>query len=471
MLLEPQRRILFAFLLATNFVYFASSAYITCSNDGSHFALVSALVEQGTVKINDFMQYAMMFDYAYKDGEYYSDRTPGTAFLSVPFYAFGKLLRETGLGSYLSSHQNICEVFVIFLPNIAGTLVVLLMFKLCQFFRFDFKTSLISSFIFAFATLSWFESTRLFSHAVSMAAVLGTVYLVVVMKKFDSSHRGHIIGISALLSLASIIEIQNILLVPAFLLYLLLSRKVNIKDILKEEVRVPLLLAMVLFISIYSSLLVYNYVAFDELTIKSNMYNPRFPEERSFFTSLSGDFHVGLDRLFTNLLNSEVIFDWSKGVCNDAPGLLVTSPILVLSLMGFYYLFKSDRDEAVLFLVLILTEVVVVAFHTTVLTRHISTILPYLFFPLGFVIEKSFKHMKAAGASRIRRHSLFLLVSVLSLISAARVFYVMNMFWRRSLSSPFMFVQEIPSYVFFYGSLSIVYLVLKTLSTRIRLRS
>mgnify|MGYP001080625548 CR=1 FL=1 len=83
MLLKSQRKILLTFLIATNFVYFISSAYIICSNDGSHFALVSALVEKGSVKINDFVNYTRMVDYAYKDDEYYSDRAPGTAFLSI----------------------------------------------------------------------------------------------------------------------------------------------------------------------------------------------------------------------------------------------------------------------------------------------------------------------------------------------------------------------------------------------------
>ena len=182
MLLGSQRKTLFAFLLVTNFVYFISSAYIICSNDGSHFALVSALVEQGSVKIRDFMNYTGMMDYAYKDGEYYSDRAPGTAFLSVPFYFLGKILRDTGLGDYLSSRENICEVFVIFLPNIAGTLAILLLFKLFTFFGFGFGTSLISSSVFAFSTLFWFESTHLFSHAISMLTVLAAVYLVVGME-------------------------------------------------------------------------------------------------------------------------------------------------------------------------------------------------------------------------------------------------------------------------------------------------
>jgi len=448
---------LFAFLLITNFVYFISSAYVICSNDGSHFALVSALVEQKSVKIRDFISYTEMMDYAYKDGEYYSDRAPGTAFLSIPFYILGKILRETGIGKYLSGHENICEVFVIFLPNIAGTLAVFLLFKLLTFFGFGFGPSLFSSLLFAFTTLAWFESTHLFSHAISMLMVLGAVYLVVTTKRLDSAHMRHFLGMSALLSFASITEIQNVLLIGPFLLYVLLSRKIDVRKILNRDVLVPLLLAMLLFIAIYSSLLVYNFVAFNEMTIKSNKYNPNFPEERSFATSLSGDFLVGLDRLFTNVFNSEVILDWTKGTRNNTPGVLVTSPILLLSLIGFYYLFRTKRHETFFFLLLILTEAVIVSLHRTVLTRHVTTVLPFVFLPVVFVVKGSFEQLGNTGNSLLKRCWLLSLILILSVLSAARVFYIMNTYWGRSELPPFIFAREIPSYLFFYGSLFLIH--------------
>ena len=39
-----QKGVLAAFFISVNFLYFISSAYITTSNDGSHFALTAALV-------------------------------------------------------------------------------------------------------------------------------------------------------------------------------------------------------------------------------------------------------------------------------------------------------------------------------------------------------------------------------------------------------------------------------------------
>ncbi len=134
-----------------------------------------------------------------------------------------------------------------------------------------------------------------------------------------------------------------------------------------------------------------------------------------------------------------------------------TSPVLLLSLIGFRYFLRSSKNEAILFLVLILTEVGIVSLHKTVLTRHITTILPYVFVPVVFVVERSFGQMENADNGLIKRYWLFSLVFILSLLSAARVFHAMNTYWGRSISSPFTFAQETPSYILFYCSLFLVF--------------
>ena len=469
---KNQRITLLVVLVLINFIYFISSAYITCSNDGSHFALVSALAEEGSVKIKSFIQYTRMYDFAYKDGEYYSDRTPGTAFLGVPFYIMGKLVGEAGAGNYLSHHKNIKEVFVIFLPNIAGTLAVFVMFGLSTHFKFNFQTSLVSSIMFAFCTLAWFESTRLFSHAVSMATLLGAVYLLVTLKRFDRFHTGRVLGISCLLALASIIEIQNILVVGVCGFYILISGKISVRKILGGKIPALMITATLVFMVIYSSLLIYNFSAFKELTIKSNKYHALFHYERTFRTAMAGNVFFGLDRLFTNLNNSEVIFNWPRGINNNTPGMFVVSPLLLLSPFGFYYFFRSKRNEAMLFLLIVAAEVVVAALHTgDVSTRYATTVLPYLFFPVVIVVGGSFKLIKGSGADLIKGYFLIAVILILSLVSLARVFYVMNAHWGRSFSSPFMFVAEIPSYIVFYGSLILLFCLARCITRYVRKHS
>ena len=441
-------------LIAVNFVYFISSAYITCSNDGSHFALVSALAEKGSVRIRDYIEYTQFYDFNYKEGEYYSDRPPGTAFLAVPFYCFGNLASRAGLAGRPGGRANIGEVFVIFLPNIAGTLSAYLMYRLCRHFSFDYATSLFATLVFAFCTPAWIEATRLFSHSISMAAVLAAVFFTLTTVRFDHGSRRRIIGISFLLAVASIVEIQNVLFVLILVLYILATRRLTWRMIAGKRLRAWLLVALAVFAAVYSSLLIYNYAAFGEITIKSNKYNPVFPVERSFGVSLSGDPLSGLDSLFTNLLQPELIYNWPAGARNDAVGLFVLSPVLLLSLPGFFVFFKYHRSEALLFLVLVLSAVAVAAFHTHVHSRHVITIIPFLFIPAVYVFDRSFRLLFDGRRGAIARYSLLVCIFALVLVSLARVFYAMNTYWGRSLSTPFLFLAELPSYLLFYGVLA-----------------
>jgi len=159
-------------------LYYLSSCYINTSNDGSHYALVSAIVNKHTVEINDYIDYTGHVDYATKDGKLFSDRLPGTAFLMIPFFLFGNFLKLLHL-DVLSHHVPIQEVTVILLSNISGILGILFLFFLYRHFNFSFKTSLLLSITFALCTLNWQEATHVFSHAPSMCFVLMAFYFLI----------------------------------------------------------------------------------------------------------------------------------------------------------------------------------------------------------------------------------------------------------------------------------------------------
>ncbi|MEJ2148058.1 MAG: hypothetical protein P8Z40_01120 [Chloroflexota bacterium] len=59
-------------------------------NQNSRFDLVLAIVDQGTLCIDDY--YQNTGDYALFEGHHYSDKAPGTSFLGVPFYYVFKQL-------------------------------------------------------------------------------------------------------------------------------------------------------------------------------------------------------------------------------------------------------------------------------------------------------------------------------------------------------------------------------------------
>jgi len=452
---SKEKVILIIALVSVNFVYFISSSYVHCSNDGSHFALLKAIVDNHSVKIDDYVYYTGYIDYNIKDGHYYSDRSPGTAYLAIPFYLFGKFVQDYDVRFAIAHWSTVPEVFVVFLPNITGTLSVLLIFLLFMHFKFNFKVSLISSIIFAFATPIWGESTHLFSHSISTCAVLAAVYFLLMIKKFDLANHKYIVASTFFLSLASIVEIQNIMFFGAFACYLLISKKISFKDVINTSKMKLLFFPIIIFLIIYSTLIIYNYEAFGELTIKSNKYNPKFLLENKFSSALSGNFLEGLDKLFTNLHNPDAIIHWDAGVRNDTPGFFVLCPILLISLLGYFKLFKHWRDEAVLFALLIILEIVVVALHPGTLLRHAVTITPYLIFPIAFMIGFSFEKINN-NRLFFKKYSFLIGILLIAAYSAIRVFYVMASHFHRSIQNPFPFIHELKSYFFFYACLAII---------------
>lgn len=439
---SQQSFILISVLVLISIYYFLSSCYINTSNDGSHYALVSALVNNHSVVINDYIDYTGKVDYAVKDGVFYSDRLPGNAFLMIPFFAFGNLLELVHLNT-LSHHIPIQEVTVIFLPNLCGVLGALFIFLLSKHFNGSFKISLITAIVYALCTLNLQESTHVFSHAPSMCLVLAAFYFLI--KTPNIYHKQFLLFVF-LLSYSIIVELQNSLLFLPALLYIFQSKKINFKQ--RSDTLKVIGLSVFIVTFIISILVLYNYIAFGEITLKSNKFNPEFPEERSFLTSLSGDFISGLDRLFTNFLNPEVWFNFELGVKNDIPGLLITSPVMMFSIFGFISFYKKYSKEATLFLFIILINVLIGAFHKTVLTRHIFTITPFLFFPIFFAI-------KYISDNKFKLPLIALFIG-LAALSAFRVFYVTHTYWGREFSNLFPFLTEFKIYLVFFVFITII---------------
>lgn len=444
-----QKSSLFAVFFALNFLYYISSCYINTSNDGSHYALVSALAEKHSVVIDDYVNYTGKIDYAEKDGHYYSDRLPGTAFLAIPFYAFGSLLNAVGITSH-THHAPIQEITVIFLSNITGALGALFVFLLCMEFKPSFKQALLTAVLYAVCTLNFQEATHLFSHSLSMCLVLAAVYYLI---KADSIYRKHFLLAVFLLAYSSIVELQNSLLFIPLVLYVFMAKKIERNVSVKNVKVIGLSLGIVLLNVLI--LIAYNYIAFSEIILKSNTFNPEFPEERSFSTSLSGNFIAGLDTLFTNFSAQHLWVDFKAGVRNDIPGLLVTSPILFLSLAGFVPFFKKHFPEALLFTGVIILNIIIAACHKTVLVRHIFTITPFLFFPVVFLFQNF------SQKPFFVKWFFYLLASVAACYSAVRVFYITHTYWGREFDNIFPFLHELNIFVWFWSFVVLIFILWK----------
>ena len=429
-------KILFVVLLSIYAIYFSTSTGLNTSNDGGHIALAKAIYNDHQLTIEKYLDvYIKRPDYAIKDGKIYSDRLPGTALLIIPSYGYANLLNTLGI-SVSNSDNEIDMVVSSILPPLFGMLSVLLLFWYYhKVLKKKFLITVLCVLVYAFGTLAWLESSHLFSHAPSLFFVSLAVLLVI--SDFNKSWRFKLIIASFLLGYATLIELQNILFFGPILGYLIYKEKLYLKVKRIQSLKVVSSSILILFVFL-GILLFYNYLTFDDITLKSNKYNPFFPEESSFLTSLSGNFVEGIDSLYTSFLNIEAYVNPAKARLNDIPGLFVTSPILLLSSFGFIIYFKKYKLEAILLLSCIFMATLIAALHVTTLVRHIYTINLLLFLPFIFTLE----YILTISNSIQRKITLFI-VGIIILISILRVWFSTISYWGRNFDNLFLYSEEL----------------------------
>ena len=435
-----QRRLLFLTFFFFYFFYFISSSGRNGSNDGGHMALASSVYFDHQLSIKKYeWKYVTPPDYSMKDGVMYSDRLPGTAGFIIPYLAYAHSIKNI-LPKQTINKPDYYFISASLLPNLAGVIGLFLLFILnYHLFSFDYRLSLAMTIICGIATLHHLESTHIYSHIISLVGVTLAVLLTISGKNSNNWH-WNLYAVAFIIGSFTLVELQNILFIIPLFFYLML---VNNQSLIKlttyfntHTIRTAIIL--VLFLSI---LLTYNYITFGEFFFKSNKYNPYFEEEKTFITALSGNFFEGLDNLLTSFNNIPAYFDWSKGVNNGTPGILIANPIFILSFIGFIPFYKKRKQEALLFISLILIAILIAAFHVTTLTRHMFTIHLLLFFPIIYFVDW------IKNQTKLKQYFLYGTVISLSILSFVKEIYLSNHYWGRNYD--FTHFEYLPTFRYF----------------------
>lgn len=397
--------------------------------------LAKALYDDQQFRVEKYMGvYVKHPDFALKNGVMYSDRLPGTALLMIPYFAYAQVLDYLGVHTANPEHE-IDIVLASLMPPLFGVLTAILLFGFSyRIVQVSFRLSVVSTVIFSFGTLSILESSHLFSHAPSLFFVSLAVLIAIADLSWKLSKK--LLVIAGLLGFASWIELQNFLFIGPVLLYLFLKEK-KLGKIRNTKFVKPTILSLFVIALFLLALGYYNYLVFEDFTLKSNKYNPFFPEEGSFLTALSGDFIIGLDKLFTSFSNLESYWNPRVARLNNIPGVFVTSPVLLLSAFGFFLSYKKFPLETLLFLGCIFISVVIAALHVTTLVRHIHTSTLFMFIPFVFTLEYILNNLKG----NLKKWVIVILV-VTILISLIRVSYSTFSYWGRTAENFFLYAQE-----------------------------
>ncbi len=141
-------------------------------NQNSRFDLVRAIVERGTLRIDDFQQNTE--DKALANGHYYSDKAPGLALLAVPA-AWTRRAMLQALGVDPASPRGLLDLayfvtlWAVALPMAAACACL---FWIALQLRCSVSASAFSALALGLATPMWAYSTLFWGHALSGACLV-----------------------------------------------------------------------------------------------------------------------------------------------------------------------------------------------------------------------------------------------------------------------------------------------------------
>ncbi len=355
----------------TLLVYSFSISHYYAPDESSYWLLTVSVTDFNTLYIDQAMEMYtpwkldLKMGIASYDGHYYAKTPPGQSFIAIPFFLIGKgiwiVLRSFGMTfSYLS----VTYIPMAMLSSISAALAVNLLYKLLIELEIDTTSSLLTSITLAFGTTSWVYGKTFYSHSLSMFLNFLGLYLVISATRYRKINRYFLAGI--VIGIAITVRTANILLGIPILVYLIIKAQ-------KPQTLIYLIIGTIPALSL---LFFYNFLCFDDPLVMGYQYDPLYD-----YSSISSTFS-------TNPLVGGYGLLFSPG-----SGLFVYSPILILSIPGFYYFFKSNKEEAILFA---LISLVILSFYSAYTwwpgnafgPRYLTDILPVIVLPLGKTLEK-----------------------------------------------------------------------------------
>jgi len=386
------RALLFVVVSST---YYATASGLTSSNDGSHYALLRAMVDEGRFRIETYTHFAEGNDLAIRDGAIYSDRPPGTALLAVPFYIAGgvlpRLIRELPTRH---DEGNPRLAYLVMLPVLAGAATAAILYSLLRGYDLPPMAALTAAVAFAFGSTMWKYGSVLFSHAPSAVLVIGGVALAIHVGRAGQLRplTGLLLGLA--LGFSVVVEYSNALfagLVLAYVAWSLLWVKED-KPVADAGWGGIALLVAGMGLPV-AFLLFYNTVNFGGPLTTSYQYAINYPWAASFGTTFDVPWRQGLPGMLWYGVDA-------RGEENQ--GLFLLMPVMLIGLFGVWAYAKRWGREAVLVLGLFGVYLLLFARHHTFSGftadgRYLAPFLALWFVPVGFTLAELHSIKDSAG--------------------------------------------------------------------------
>jgi hypothetical protein len=164
-------------------------------NQNTRFALVRAIVEHGTISIDETFQWRgrdITGDVARRDGHTYSDKPPGVALTAVPVVGLARLIvgpadneARIALLSYLAT------VAVAAIPT---ALAAFLLFRVATMLGASAGGALFAAATFGFGTPAWCYATLFYGHSLANGCLVLAFASAVALRESGSATRDRLLG-------------------------------------------------------------------------------------------------------------------------------------------------------------------------------------------------------------------------------------------------------------------------------------
>ncbi len=350
-------------VLAVSYAYFFQGGGW---NPNSRLDLTRALVERGTIRIDDYV--ANTGDWSRFDDHYYTNKAPGFSLLSIPFYVAG-----AAIGRGLFPDDGAAALVVAgYVTNLganavpAALLGVMLFHVLRRLGLADVELRAWAALAYGLGTLAFPYSTGYYGH--QPGAVLGFAAFAALLRSKDAEHPWRWAAVAGgTAGTAVLVEMSTLVTTVALGLVLLADRAGRGRLVAFVAAGVPP--ALVLF--------AYHQVAFGHPLAYGYLYsNPLV-----MYSTDSVLEAPRASRLFQLLLP-------------ESRGLLFTSPLFALAPLGWPRLLRSDARAAAVCLAVPASFLLLIAafpgWHGgwTPGSRYLVPCLPFLFLPAALAMER-----------------------------------------------------------------------------------
>ncbi|MFX1519908.1 MAG: hypothetical protein ACFFCD_08300 [Promethearchaeota archaeon] len=336
-------------------------------NEGTRLALIMAIVEQHSFKINKYMEWTWWIDYSEyppESGIYYSDKAPGLSFIGIPFYFLGKFVAYRLYSDLLLINGTVAS-FIVLCSSIFTALSVVVVFELCKLLKISQKASLLTALSYAFGTIAFVYGKTFFAHGTSAFLLISAAYLTVHYFQNGRKDSTKVLLAGLALGYSVCIDYQNVLALPPILSFY----------VFKREFR-KLLFFLVPYIACLGLLAWYQYVAFGSPFSTPYNYTGTYGDVQSI-QAFSYPMQLGLFGLLFGTYR----------------GLFYLSPFLLFGIYGFVLFFRRYKYEAIWFastflLMLFVLSVYVVWYGGGAYgPRLLLSVIPFIVVPIGMLLD------------------------------------------------------------------------------------